>query len=48
MEECVEFVGDDIAVFVVAAAVHGLTRLELVEAVMPLVRAGITSNGVQP
>jgi len=46
-EEFVEFAGDDFAV-VLAAAIHGLTRLELVEAVIPSVRSGMTSKGVNP
>lgn len=46
-EEFVEFAGDDFAV-VVAAAIHGLTRLEPVEAVIPSVRTGVISQGVNP
>ena len=46
-EEFVEFAGDDFAV-VLAAAIHGLTRLELVEAVIPSVRSGMISKGVNP
>lgn len=47
-DEFVEFAGDDVAVVVVAAAVRGLTRLYQVEAVMPSVRAGMISKGVNP
>lgn len=47
-EEIVDVAGDDFAVVVVAAAVHGLTRLYQVEAVMPSVRAGMISKGVNP
>jgi hypothetical protein len=47
-EENVEFAGEYLAVFEVAAAVHGLTRLYPVDAVMPSVRAGLISKGVNP
>jgi stress-induced morphogen len=47
-DEFVEFAGGDFAVVVVAAAVQGLTRLYQVEAVMPSVRAGMISKGVNP
>jgi hypothetical protein len=47
-EEIVDVAGDDFAVVVVAAAAHGLTRLYQVNAVMPSVRAGLISKGVNP
>lgn len=47
-DEIVEFAGDEFAVFEVAAAVHGLTSIYRVEAVMPSVRAGMISKGVNP
>jgi hypothetical protein len=47
-DEYVEFAGDDLAVFEVAAAIHGLTRAYQVQAVMPSVRAGMISKGVNP
>ncbi|MNC44952.1 hypothetical protein D3C75_938810 [compost metagenome] len=47
-DEFVEFAGDELAVVVVAAAILGLTRLYQVQAVMPSVRAGLTSKGVNP
>ena len=47
-DEFVEFTGDDFAVVVVATAIHGLTSAFLVEAVMPSVRAGMISKGVNP
>lgn len=46
-DESVEFAGDKIAA-VVATAIHGLTSAFLVEAVMPSVRAGMISKGVNP
>ena len=47
-DEFVEFAGDDFAVVVVAAAIHGLTMIYRVEAVAPSVRAGMISKGVNP
>jgi hypothetical protein len=47
-DEIVEFAGDEFAVFEVAAAVHGLTSIYRVQAVMPSVRAGMISKGVNP
>jgi stress-induced morphogen len=47
-DEFVEFAGDEFAVVVVAAAIRGLTRIYQVEAVMPSVRAGMISKGVNP
>lgn len=47
-DEFVEFAGDEFAVVVVAAAIHGLTRFCQVEAVMPSVRSGMISKGVNP
>jgi hypothetical protein len=46
-EEFVEFAGDDFAV-VVAAAIHGPDRLYQVKAVIPSVRPGMISKGVNP
>lgn len=46
-EEFVEFAGDDLAV-VVAAAAQGLIHILRVKAVMPSVRAGVISKGVNP
>jgi hypothetical protein len=47
-DEFVEFAGDEFAVVVVVAAIHGPTRNYQVEAVMPSVRAGMISKGVNP
>lgn len=47
-DEYVEFAGDSLAAVVVAAAIPGSARPYQVEAVMPSVRAGMISKGVNP